>query len=72
MPKRAKKETNVADEDELVALFERDQKDYGTAVAVHNLVWLLAADMMHQVGVKQIKTLHKFKGSRKTQKRKKR
>lgn len=44
---------------EYVRFFEKDQKEWGTEVAIYNLVWLLSTDMLKKVGVKNIKTTNK-------------
>lgn len=38
--------------------FENDQKDSGTKVALHNFAFNIAADILHGVGVKNIKVTH--------------
>ena len=43
----------------LIKQFEGDQKDWGTKVAIQNLLWQLAADIMYLTGVKNIKTTYK-------------
>lgn len=40
----------------VVKQFETDQKTYGTKVALHNVIWLLAVDILHGIGVKNVKT----------------
>ena len=47
---------------ELVKLFEREQKKYGTKVAVKNLLWLNAEKQLLDLGAKKVRT--EFKGSR--------
>lgn len=45
----------------LVKQFEQEQKEFGTRVALHNIIWLLAADILKGIGVKHIKTSEKAK-----------
>jgi hypothetical protein len=40
----------------LVKLFEREQKKYGTDVALHNFQWLSVTDQMRQLGATHIET----------------
>lgn len=40
----------------LVKWFEAEQKEWGTETAIYNLLWSTAADIMHNIGVKHIKT----------------
>lgn len=48
---------------EYVRFFEKDQKQFGTETAISNLLWTVAADIMKQAGVKNIKTTYyKTKG----------
>lgn len=42
--------------DQVVKQFERDQKEHGTKVALYNIIWLLAADILKGIGVSHIKT----------------
>jgi len=42
----------------LVRDFESAQKQYGTRVAIGNLQWQIASDLLHDVGVKNIKTTY--------------
>lgn len=39
-----------------VKAFEQDQKQYGTKVARHNVLWTVAADIFRGLGVRRIKT----------------
>lgn len=42
----------------LVRFFESEQKNYGTEVAMGNLIWLIGTDILHKAGVKNIKTTY--------------
>lgn len=42
----------------VVKQFENDQNENGTNVAIHNLVFTIASDLLHGVGVKNIKVTH--------------
>lgn len=44
-----------------VKQFEQDQKEHGTKVALYNIIWQLAADILKGIGVKHIKTSEKAK-----------
>jgi hypothetical protein len=39
-----------------VKQFEEDQKAYGTKTALFNVIWLIAGQLMKDIGVKGIKT----------------
>lgn len=39
-----------------VKQFELDEADSGTAVALYNVIWEIAADILHDIGVKRIRT----------------
>ena len=39
--------------------FENDQKAFGTKVALQNLLWSLGAELLHDAGVKNIKTTYR-------------
>lgn len=41
---------------EVVRQFEDDQKKHGTGVAIHNLLWQVAAALMKDLGVKRVRT----------------
>jgi hypothetical protein len=46
----------------VVRQFESDQVENGTAVAIHNILWLAASEQLDDLGVKNIKTTyHKAK-----------
>ena len=47
--------------DEKVKWFEQEQKDYGTKVAMYNLIYTIASDILTDLGIKQIKTSDKDK-----------
>lgn len=36
--------------------FEQEQKDHGTEVALFNIVWSIASDLLKDLGIKSIKT----------------
>jgi len=36
--------------------FEKQQKQYGTKVALFNVIWSMTADMLKEIGVKSVKT----------------
>lgn len=38
----------------LTKQFESEQQEYGTAVAIHNLLWLAASNQLHELGAKTI------------------
>lgn len=40
----------------LVKTFEKDQKEYGTKLALTNFVWLLATGLLHDLGIGNVKT----------------
>jgi hypothetical protein len=44
-----------------VKAFEKDQKAHGTETALYNVIWLIAVDILHGIGVKNIKTTSKSK-----------
>lgn len=39
-----------------VKQFELDEADSGTAVALYNAIWIIASDILHDIGVKRIRT----------------
>jgi hypothetical protein len=41
--------------------FERDQRDYGTRTALHNLLWQVAAGVLRDLGAKRISTTYRTK-----------
>lgn len=41
---------------ELIDRFELEQKEYGTKVAIHNLLWLNASEQMKDLGIKSVHT----------------
>jgi len=43
----------------MVQWFEREQRDYGTAVALYNLLWLKAAEDLKRLGVTRVRTTQK-------------
>jgi hypothetical protein len=44
---------------ESVKQFRQDEAENGTRVALQNLVWLLASDLLHEIGVKRVRTSYK-------------
>jgi hypothetical protein len=42
--------------------FESEQEQYGTKVALSNLLWQVAAEMLANIGVKKLKTSYKARG----------
>lgn len=40
----------------LVKHFEQEQKEFGTKVALFNIIWQVAADILKEIGIKTIKT----------------
>lgn len=40
----------------LVKQFEADQREFGTHVAIHNLVWMIAVGILADLGIKTVKT----------------
>jgi hypothetical protein len=40
----------------VVKQFEQDQEAYGTKTALFNIIWLIAGQLMKDIGVKGIKT----------------
>lgn len=41
---------------QLIKFFENEQREFGTEVAIHNLLWTLAADLYKDLGIDTIKT----------------
>jgi hypothetical protein len=53
-------------DDDLVLRFEHEQQDYGTKVALNNLVWVLAVDILEGwLGISNIKTSYKRRRGKK-------
>lgn len=44
---------------QVVKQFENDQKQHGTRTALYNIIWLVATEILHGIGVKNIKTSDK-------------
>ena len=44
--------------DGMIRDFERQQAEFGTKVALSNVIWELASDMFRAIGVKNIKTTY--------------
>jgi len=44
---------------ELVKYFDQEQKEFGTKVALHNLMWKFASQLLKDLGAKSIKTSYK-------------
>lgn len=42
-----------------VKLFEDTQEQHGTKVAIENVLWLLASEILTDIGVKHLKTSYK-------------
>ena len=42
---------------DVVANFEADQEQFGTKIALQNVLWLTATDLLHDLGVQNIKTV---------------
>ena len=40
----------------VIKQFEQDQKDYGTRTALFNVIWIIASQLLEDIGVKGIKT----------------
>lgn len=43
----------------LVTQFENDQKAHGTKVAISNIIWMLSAAMLKDIGVTGLQTRYK-------------
>jgi hypothetical protein len=43
----------------LVKRFEEDQKEHSTAVAIHNVLWLVADGMLKDIGITKVHTSYK-------------
>jgi len=39
----------------LVKEFEHQQKEFGTKVAIYNIVWTIATNLLKDIGIKHIK-----------------
>lgn len=52
--------------DDIVQQFEDEQRQHGTEVAIHNLLWKSAAEQMNDLGITSIRTraLRVLPGSR--------
>ena len=46
---------------DIIKDFENTQKDCGTAVAIYNIVWMVADDLFIDLGIKSVKTSTKIK-----------
>lgn len=42
-----------------VKWFEKEQKTYGTEVALHNWVWLIAVELLEDLGISKVVTTSK-------------
>lgn len=42
----------------VIKQFENDQKKSGTEVALRNILFIVASDILHGIGVKNIKVTH--------------
>jgi hypothetical protein len=45
----------------LIRMFENDQENCGTEIAIYNLIWQISAELLKDIGIKQIKTSDKYK-----------
>lgn len=45
--------------DRVVRQFETEQKQHGTKVALSNVIWLIADDLLRGIGVKNVKTTYR-------------
>ena len=43
----------------LVKFFEKEQKVWGTKIALCNLMWIIGAQFMEDAGVKRVRTTYK-------------
>lgn len=43
----------------VIKQFETEQKQFGTKIALHNIIWQVSSGLMKQIGVKSIKTAYK-------------
>lgn len=43
---------------DVVKLFENDQKSYGTETAISNVLWRVASDQMRDIGVRKLTTVY--------------
>lgn len=41
----------------VIRQFESEQKDFGTYVAVYNIVFLVATELLKDLGIKKVKTI---------------
>jgi len=46
---------------QVVKWFEREQREWGTATAIFNLLWIKAADDLEAIGVRRVRTTQKTK-----------
>lgn len=46
---------------DIIKDFEQTQKDCGTAVAIYNIIWLVADSLLKDLGIKNVKTSNKVK-----------
>ena len=44
--------------------FELDQKQHGTKTALYNIIYMLATEILHDIGIRSIRTSLKPIGSR--------
>lgn len=49
---------------EIVQQFEADQRAWGTAIAIHNVLWLKAAEDLQAIGARQVATSPTPRGGR--------
>ncbi len=43
----------------IINQFEQEQKQFGTKIALENILWQVASGLMKNIGVKNIKTSYK-------------
>jgi hypothetical protein len=36
--------------------FEQEQKEFGTKTALFNIIWIIASELLKDIGIKNIKT----------------
>lgn len=40
----------------VIIMFEEDQKEYGTKTALFNIIWVIASNLLKDIGVKRVHT----------------
>lgn len=43
----------------IVRQFENEQKQFGSEIAIKNVIWILASEMLNNIGVTKIHTSYK-------------